>query len=302
MRPILTIGTVVALLAAACGGGSEGGGDGRASVVAGFYPLAEAAQRIGGDLRLGHEPDAPGGGSARPRAHTRRCRGDRDLRRGAADLGGGFQPAVEEGAAASDGMVVDVLAVADATMPAPPSAADDGLSVDPHVWLDPRRWADVVRTLGTDLAEILPASCDATANADAYAARARGPRLPTSPRGSRPAIGRRSSRRTRRSGTSPTRTGSTQEAITGILPEAEPSAQRLAELRDLVEREGVTTIFTEDLVAPDVAETLAAEAGVQIAMLHTLEGLTDDQRAAGADYRSVMRENLATLEEALGCG
>ena len=39
-----------------------------------------------------------------------------------------------------------------------------------------------------------------------------------------------------------------------------------------------------------------------MATLHTLEGLTDEQLAAGADYRSVMRENLTTLEEALGCG
>ncbi len=95
--------------------------------------------------------------------------------------------------------------------------------------------------------------------------------------------------------------GLRQEAIAGLVPESEPSAQRLAELRDLVEREGITTIFTEDLVSPEIAKTLATEAGVRVATLHTVEGLTDDQLAAGEDYRSAMRDNLVTLEEALDC-
>ena len=36
-------------------------------------------------------------------------------------------------------------------------------------------------------------------------------------------------------------------------------------------------------------------------MLDPLEGLTDEEAAAGEDYFSVMRENLAALREALGC-
>ena len=301
MRPILTIGTVVALLAAACGGGSEGGGDGRASVVAGFYPLAEAAQRIGGTCVSVTNLTPPG-----VDPHDLELTPDDVEALATSDavllMGGGFQPAVEEGAAASDGMVIDVLAVADATMPAPPSAADDGLSVGPApVAGSPGGGPTSCARSATDLAEILPASCDATANADAYARELET--LDADFAAGLSACDRTTIVTTHAAfGYLADAYGLTQEAITGILPEAEPSAQRLAELRDLVEREGVTTIFTEDLVAPDVAETLAAEAGVQIATLHTLEGLTDDQRAAGADYRSVMRENLATLEEALGCG
>ena len=70
---------------------------------------------------------------------------------------------------------------------------------------------------------------------------------------------------------------------------------------NLVERAGVTTIFTEDLVSPKVAETLATEAGVATEVLHTLEGLSPDEQAAGADYASQMRENLERLRAALGC-
>ena len=290
----------MALATAACGAGTAGAGDGRASVVAGFYPLAEAAERIGGTCVSVTNLTPPG-----VEPHDLELTPDDVEALATSDavllMGGGFQPAVEEGAAASDGMVVDVLAVADDTMAAPPSVAGDGLSVDPHLWLDPGRWADAVRTLGTDLAEILPPSCDAATNANTYARELDA--LDADFAAGLSACDRTTIVTTHASfGYLGDAYGLTQEAITGILPEAEPGAQRLVELRDLVEREGITTIFTEDLVPPDVAETLAGEAGVHVATLHTLEGLTDDQLAAGADYRSVMRENLATLEEALDCG
>jgi len=68
-----------------------------------------------------------------------------------------------------------------------------------------------------------------------------------------------------------------------------------------VQREGITTIFTEELVSPKVAQALAQEAGVQTKVLFTLEGLTPEEEAAGADYISLMLDNLATLEKALDC-
>jgi zinc transport system substrate-binding protein len=266
----------------------------------GFYPLAEAAQRIGGDCVAVTDLTPPG---VEPH--------DLELTPGdvealaSADvvllMGGGFQPAVERGAATAEGTVIDVLDIANATVPVPTAETGDALSADPHLWLDPGRWADVVRTLGEDLAAELPPSCHASANAEAYASE-----LDVLDRAFSAGLAR-CERRTivtthAAFGYLADAYGLTQDSIAGVLPEAEPSAQRLAQLQDLVQRGGITTIFTEDLVPPDVADTLAAEAGVGVATLHTLEGLTDQQLAAGADYRSMMRENLATLEEALGCG
>jgi zinc transport system substrate-binding protein len=60
-------------------------------------------------------------------------------------------------------------------------------------------------------------------------------------------------------------------------------------------------VFTEDLVPAEVAQTLAAEAGLVTARLSPLEGLTDEQAAAGADYLSVMRDNLENLRDGLAC-
>ena len=48
-----------------------------------------------------------------------------------------------------------------------------------------------------------------------------------------------------------------------------------------------------------VAAAVSDETGASIAVLDPLEGLADD--AAGADYFSVMRANLATLRAGQGC-
>src|SRR5204863_5643551 len=81
------------------------------------------------------------------------------------------------------------------------------------------------------------------------------------------------------------RYGLEQRGILGLSPDAEPNPKRLAELTDLVERDGVTTVFTEKLVSTKVADTLAREAGgLKTEVLDPLEGLTERERAGGADY------------------
>ena len=57
----------------------------------------------------------------------------------------------------------------------------------------------------------------------------------------------------------------------------------------------------EPLVSPRLAETVAREAGATTAVLDPLEGLSQARLDAGADYFTVMRENLAALRAALGC-
>ena len=68
-----------------------------------------------------------------------------------------------------------------------------------------------------------------------------------------------------------------------------------------VQASGATTVFFETLASPDLAETVAREAGVRSAVLNPLEGLSAMEADAGADYFTVMRANLEALREALGC-
>ena len=64
---------------------------------------------------------------------------------------------------------------------------------------------------------------------------------------------------------------------------------------------GATTVFTEPLVSPRLGDTVAAETGGTTAVLDPLEGLTPEEESAGEDYFTIMRQNLATLEDGLGC-
>ncbi len=104
-----------------------------------------------------------------------------------------------------------------------------------------------------------------------------------------------------RSGISRSATACEQIPLTGIAPEAEPTPRDLERLVRQVEASGATTVFFESLVSPKLAETVAREAGVATAVLNPVEGLTEEQRADGADYFSLMRDNLAALRKALGC-
>ena len=96
------------------------------------------------------------------------------------------------------------------------------------------------------------------------------------------------------------RYGLRQEGVAGLSPDAEPDAQRLGDLADLVKKLGVTVVFTEDLVSPRIADTLAREAGVKTETLNPLEGLTDRQLANGATYLTVMDQNLAKFAHRVG--
>lgn len=93
------------------------------------------------------------------------------------------------------------------------------------------------------------------------------------------------------------RYGIHQLAITGFSPQDEPSPARLVELTKIIDELGITTVFFETLVSPKVAQTLAAESGVNTAVLDPLEGLIDSEQ----DLLSVSYANLAALQEGLAC-
>ncbi len=293
-------GAVCASLLTACVSSGSAVENDRVSVVASFYPLAEAASRVGGNLVSVENLTPPG-----VEPHDLELAPDDIETIATADmivyLGGGFQPAVEDALAeAEHAVTVDALKAV-ATNAAPASEAEEGLTVDPHAWLDPARYEEIVRAVADALAKADPAN-EATyaANADAYIAEIAA--LDDEFRSGLSDCERTTIVTSHEAfGYLADAYGLTQVGILGLSPEAEPDPRRLAELRDLVEREGVTTIFAEELVSPKVAETLASEAGVQVAVLNPIESLTDAQEQAGEDYLSLMRENLDTLRKALDC-
>lgn len=93
----------------------------------------------------------------------------------------------------------------------------------------------------------------------------------------------------------------TELPIAGLSPEEEPSPAQLAQIADAAKAAGVTTVFTESLANPKLAETLAQELTLTTAVLNPLEGLTADEQSAGQDLLSLMRRNLQNLRTALQC-
>ncbi|WBW49684.1 zinc ABC transporter substrate-binding protein [Peptoniphilus equinus] len=93
--------------------------------------------------------------------------------------------------------------------------------------------------------------------------------------------------------------GLQQIGITGIEAETEPDAKTIKDLINGIKAENIKTIFTEDLIDTKVAETISSETGAELVVLNPLESLSDEEVQNGADYFSVMEDNLKKLVEAL---
>jgi len=94
--------------------------------------------------------------------------------------------------------------------------------------------------------------------------------------------------------------GLTQVPIAGLSPSQEPSPTRLAELKEYIEENAIEYIYFEENASDKIAQTLADEANVQLAVLNPLESLTEEQQENGADYISIMKDNLAALVKTTG--
>jgi zinc transport system substrate-binding protein len=296
MRRILAAVGVVLVLGG-CGGGT-GSPDGRPQVVASFYPLFEAAQRVGGD-RVQVRNLTPAGSEPHDlELNTRQV----DHIEGAdivLFLGRGFQPALEKAAQRAKGTKVDILDGLGALRPAP--AGDDTLEVDPHVWLDPVLFKAIVVRVAAALGDADPSN-RATYDANAAAYVGQLDQLDAAFTSGLGDCARRTIMTSHAAfGYLAARYGLIQEAIAGLEPSSEPSPKRLAELAAKVRADGTSTIFYETLVSPKVAQSLAREAGVTTGVLDPIEGVSDAGAKAGRTYLTAMGENLAALRLALGC-
>ncbi len=295
-RVPVALAAMALALGAACGGG--GAGDGRPQVVAAFYPLFEAAQRVGGDLVQVRNLTPAGSEPHDLELNSRQVDQIEDAAV-VVFLGRGFQPALEKAAERAKGTKVDVLSGLSDLRPA--GEGDDKLEVDPHVWLDPTLLKAIVGEVVGALSTADPANrATYEANAGAYSREL--DELDAAYSAGLASCDRRVLVTAHAAfGYLAARYNLTEEAIAGLEPESEPSPQRLADLARTVRAEGTTTIFYETLVSPKVAESLAREAGVRTAVLDPLEGLSDSDAKAGRTYISTMKENLAAIRSALGC-
>ncbi|MFB9532358.1 metal ABC transporter substrate-binding protein [Nonomuraea roseola] len=304
----LLAGGMLLATTAACGSGAAqtaaapGGAAGdKPTVVAAFYPLQWLTEQIAGQDVTVQTLTAPG---VEPH--------DLELTpQQVAGVGGatmtvyikGLQPAVDEAVEQNAADKGFDAAAAVQTLPATAEEEAEGgeaaheheVSYDPHLWLDPSRFAGVATKLSERLAEADPAHAQDYKERTAKTVAA---------------LGALDQEFTKGLATCSTRSIVTAHEAFGYLanryklkqvgisidPEAEPSPARIAEVAKVAKAEKVTTIFTEALVSTKVAEVLATEVGAKTAVLDPMES-----QPSGGDYLSAMRGNLTTLRTALGC-
>jgi zinc transport system substrate-binding protein len=289
MRPAAALLFVVLVLAG-CGGNDSSS---EREIVAAFYPLAWVAEQVAGDDVEVVNLTPPG---AEPHDLELSARDVERVHEAAVVLYlGRFMPALDD-AVEDHENAVDLLGrealrvVTDAHGHEGEDAG--GPQLDPHVWLDPQRLAGLAR-------EIATAFGDAEAADDVVAELER---LDEEYRAGLADCERREIVTSHAAfGYLADAYDLEQIALTGISPEAEPSPRALEELVDEVREHDATTVFFETLVSPRLAETVAREAGAETAALDPVEGLSEEALDDGADYLSVMRENLEVLRDALGC-
>ena len=293
--------------------------DGTLTVMASFYPLQYLAEQIGGEhvtvtslTPAGAEPHDL---ELSPKTVDALSSAD------AVIYLAGFQSAVDEAIEQqAPKTVIDVSpavqlveAGVDANHPSEEEDEDtdeaqsseaDGhedhhhdMSADPHFWLDPVRMASAATLVGDKLAEANPA------NAEMYKTNAKALKDELTSLGN-DLVSKTSTCQIKTFVTAHTafgyladRTGLTQVGISGLDPDSSPSPARLAEISQIAKDQGVTTIFTEALIDPKIAQTLADDLGITTAVLDPIESQTDPSK----DYSGVMNDNIDALTKALNC-
>ncbi|MEU9699808.1 zinc ABC transporter substrate-binding protein [Streptomyces sp. NPDC047981] len=169
---------------------------------------------------------------------------------------------------------------------------------DPHIWLDPVKYAEVAKGVGASLEKADPDNAAAYKKNTDVLVKKLGD-LDTAFKDGLKNTSTKTFITTHSAfGYLAERYGLDQEGITGIDPESEPSPARMKELQEIAAKDKVSTVFFETLASDKTAKTLAKDTGLKTDVLDPLEGITD--RSQGDDYIEVMQSNLTALKKALG--
>ncbi|MGW9435965.1 metal ABC transporter substrate-binding protein [Streptomyces sp. NPDC055607] len=305
----------------ACTGTSDaadGDKGGKLDVVASFYPMQYLAERIGGGHVAVETLTKPG-----VEPHDLELKPKQIGALGEADVIlylKGIQPAVDE-AIAQAGVknTVDAATLTKLEAHGTEVGHDHGdehadehaeeegheghdhgseAGADPHVWLDPVKYAEVAKGVGSAFEKADPDhAADYRKNTDALVKKL-GDLNTEFETGLKNTATRTFITTHSAFGYLAERYHLEQEGISGVDPESEPSPARMKELQEIAAKDKVSTVFFETLASDRTAKTLAGDTGLKTDVLDPLEGITDKSR--GGDYIEVMRSNLTALKKALG--
>ncbi|MGO4755666.1 zinc ABC transporter substrate-binding protein, partial [Streptomyces sp. 2MCAF27] len=169
---------------------------------------------------------------------------------------------------------------------------------DPHIWLDPVRYAQVAEGFGKALQKADPDNAADYKKNTATLVKQLGTLNDDFKTGLKNRTSDTFITTHAAFGYLAERYGLRQEAISGVDPESEPSPARMKALHSVAEKEKVGTVFFETLVSDKTAKTLAGDLHLRTDVLDPIEGISDQSK--GDDYFEVMHANLKALQTALG--
>ena len=293
-RSIILVAFILAILLMVASCSSSNSIEAKPQIITSFYPLDFAVNRIVGDLAevanitpIGTEPHDI---ELTPSLTEKIMEADLVV-----VMGADFQSAIEKTAINRDGATTEII----------DSIKEENnqelIATNPHIWLDPAMFQTAVNLIADEVIELLPEKKTTLENNRDLLLED----LDTLDTEFKEGLSRCESTTFVTSHDSfsflAKRYGLTQESIAGISPENEPTPKRVIELEKIIKTENIDVVFTEELVSPEVAQTLSREAGIKTAVLSPLESLTKEQQKNGENYFSIMRSNLKKLSNALRC-
>ncbi len=305
--PAVAVAAALSALSACSTDSAAAGGTGKFDVVASFYPMAFLAEQIGGDHVSVTSLTEPG---QEPHDLEISAKQTAQLQESDAVLYlKNLQPSVDDAVSQSEIKTkIDAASLTELEkhgneVGGHAAEHDDHANgelkgLDPHIWLDPVRYAQVAEGVGKAFEKADPDhAADYKANTAALVKKldALNTEFETGLKNTATKVFITTHAAF---GYLAERYGLTEEAINGLDPESEPSADRVKDLEKMAKADGVTTVFYETLVSDKTAKTIASDAGLKTDVLDPIEGITAKSR--GKDYFAVQEANLKALQSALG--
>ena len=91
------------------------------------------------------------------------------------------------------------------------------------------------------------------------------------------------------------------ESLSGLSPEAQPSAKNMINLIKHVQEHHISTIFFESFASDKAIKSIATEAHVSVDVLQPLGNITADEAKVNLSYEYIMKKNLEKISKALEC-
>jgi ABC-type Zn uptake system ZnuABC Zn-binding protein ZnuA/ABC-type Mn2+/Zn2+ transport system permease subunit len=266
-RGLALTGALCALLLVA-GCGDSGSDSGKVSVVATTTQIGDWVREVGGDkvdvTQILAPNTDPHDYEPRPDDVTDTADAQIVFESGD-DLDHWIDTVVSD--SGSDAKLVDLGADVPVKLPGE-AEGEEASEFDPHWWHDPRNAEEAVRQIAAQLSAVAPEDRDAfEANAAAYEAKLRAldsgiQRCIDSVR----AADRKLVTDHDAFGYLANRYGI--QVVGAVIPsqttQAQPNAQDLSDLADLIRKQGVKAIFPESSLSPELADTIASQTGAQV--------------------------------------